>query len=362
MTANDAPETNPPAPPVEEIDFSAAPPEEHLQYPYGLKVEDRPPEPVVEPPKPINKNLILYGSIAAIAGIFLAILWATGILNIPGVASLASMTRPPSTVNDLGAAPFSAAGLVGHLVLQPGDKLQYKLRIDPSSVQQLDGFSATVGAQPQPLEVNFVLKDASGFALCGKQVLLPYGDEQPPPPSQAKPGSKAAQQEAAAAEARALEQDREKGHDLFENEENSEGQITAINAQGVLDCSADAYKKIDYWDFTTNFPPVATQLEILSHPGRSAHLLHSSGSEPSKPAPGFYIEGDDIIRGYDLNRGLVQTTSSKTYLIDSKKGKLPDLTGWAVSGAPIHYRCDSNGYCTLSRSGSGISVHAHLNK
>jgi hypothetical protein len=361
MTSNDAPEINTPAQPVENIDFRAEVSGENLQYPYGLKIEEKPPEAVVEPPKLIGKKTILYASIAAIAGLLIAVLLATGILIIPGIPSAASMFKPPSPVNDLGAAPFSAAGLVGHLVLQSEGKLQYKLHIEPSSVQQQEGFSATVSAQPQPLEVNFVLKDSSGFALCGKQVLLPYGDTQPPAPSQAKPGSKAAIEAAAAEDARARELDREKGKDLFQNDEDSEGRIIALNAQGDLACTPDAYKKIDYWDFTTNFPPVATQVEILAHPGRSGHAAHSS-SEPGKPAPGFYIEGDDIIRSYDADRGLIQTTSGKAYFVDSKKGKQPDLTGWAVSSAPIHYRCDSNGVCTLTRTGSGITVHAHLNK
>ncbi len=361
MTSNDAPETNPPAQPVEEIDFRVAVSEDHLQYPYGLKIEDRPPEPVVEPPKPISKNTILYASIAAVAGILIAVLLATGTLNIPGIPNAASMFKPPSPVNDLGTAPFSAAGLIGHLVLRSEGKLQYKLHIEPSSVQQQEGFSAAVTAQPQPLEVNFVLKDASGFALCGKQVLLPYGDTQAPAASQAKPGSKAATEAAAVEEARARELDREKGKDIFQNDEDSEGRIIALNAQGDLACTSDAYKKIDYWDFTTNFPPVATQVQILEHPGRAGHSAHST-SEPGRPAPGFYIEGDDIIRSYDADRGLIQTTAGKAYFVDSKKGKQPDLTGWAVSSAPIHYRCDSNGFCTLTRTGSGVTVHAHLNK
>lgn len=361
MTATKEPDGSAAPPVIDQIDFRAEVPEQNLQYPFGLKIEEKPPEVVVEPPKPEKKKIILYAAGAAVAGVLLVMIFASGNFNLFGIENLFKTASP---VNDMGATPYSAAGLIGHLVVQSDGKLEYKLRIEPASVQQQAGFAASIATPPEPVSVDWVLKDAAGFSLCGKHVVLPYNPQLTVDNAAPRPRSKtsgAPNENDAIDAAKAQEADRQKGQDLFQNEVGQDGQIAAITAQGELACSADAYKKADYWDFSTNFPLVAAQQEIVVHPphlGKPTHIL----SAPARPAPGFYVEGDDVVRSVDASRGVIQLSTGKTFFIDSKKGKQADLSGWAGVGAQIHYKCDSNAACTLIRSGTGAVIHAHLSR
>ena len=88
------------------------------------------------------------------------------------------------------------------------------------------------------------LLDATGFAVCGKDILFPF--------DAASPG----------------EQDRERGHDILQSSPGDDGKVMAVSAQGTLPCTAAQYKQIVYWDFSTNFPTLAEQDELMKQPAQ----------------------------------------------------------------------------------------------
>ena len=67
---------------------------------------------------------------------------------------------------------------------------------------------------------------------------------------------------------------------MFQNLAGSDGMINAISAQGDLPCSADAYKRANYWDFSTNFPTIEEQ-EALRDP-KMSKAQHAGSSRPHR--------------------------------------------------------------------------------
>lgn len=98
--------------------------------------------------------------------------------------------------------------------------------------------------------------------------------------------------------------------------------------------------------------PPADQPKPSSH--RKAKKKDLEG--PTK----FAIEGDDELVGYDPSRGIIQTSARKTFLVNTKA-----LTGnnsaWQDWPANIHYKCDLNSSCTLTRRGASV-LYAQLKK
>lgn len=333
----------------------------NMHYPFGAQVAEQPIELVAEAKKADKEKLVLYAASAVVVVVVIAAVLATGVMGHFGGGDL---FKPKPAINDLGAAPFAASGLIGHLITRSSDgKLQYKLRMEPDSVQQIAWFSTTIDKLQQPISFDFVLKDSSGFTLCGKKVWL-TGVDQPPADSGPSPAAPAANSQGQAAPATSpaaapAPAGAAQPGDTFQSELNSEGQVTALNAQGDLPCTMDAYKKIDYWDFSTDFPAVGTQMPLRE---QTSHVMAAAPVPGRMPrtANGFYVEGDDIIRSFDSGRAVIETIMNKHFFVDARKAKPAELAAWAVSGAQIRYRCDQNGSCTITRDGFGKVVHARL--
>src|SRR6266568_1847492 len=297
--------------------------------------------------------------------------------------------KPAETAapGDMGPGISAASGLRGHLVTQwtgnaRSGKLQYQLRVEPLAQSQAQGVSLVNARPPGPYSMNIRLMDATGFALCGKEIIfhfVPQKSSPPPPYTPPAKGKKAdaaariaaehAAREADIQHAQTAEADRERGKDMFENQAGSDGLISAVNAQGDLPCSADLYKRASYWDFTTNFPTIAEQ-DALRDPRAAAQAKRDAEEEqnpslkrkpvPKKPLSAFYIQGDDRATGFDHQRGVLEAEEGKSFLITAAAER-STAAHWANNYSLIHYKCDQHASCALTVAGGLSAVHARLN-
>jgi hypothetical protein len=328
-----------------EVSAAAEEPRPPVVPPVAPQAAKPPIETWPERIRRIKKNpVVLYG----VAGLGL------GVLLVVLFAIVSSFLGPPDGRYDLGPVTSDAAGLNGRMFLQWDKKLQYRMTLEPNYPDQLAEFSAAVTSSQQPLSVQINLLDIKGFVLCSKDILLKYNarDEQLAPEAQAA-------QEAA----------RERGRDVFENQTGPDGRITAINAHGDLPCSAKAYEKALSWSFTTNFPSLADQNELLKREkepqSKTAHPSAEEDAEHKKKAAKaqakllpFSVEGDDAIVDLDAFRGTIVTRGRKTFFVDKTSPALTN-TRWQDYPVAIHYRCDRSAECTLMNSGAG-AMHARL--
>jgi hypothetical protein len=292
-------------------------------------------------------------------------------------------TTQPS--GDMGPGIVAVSGLRGHLDAKwDGDaksgRLAYQLRIEPMEERWGPGFSRVTLNPPMPISVNVRLLDASGFALCGKEVDLrfspqtaavPAGLQTGPNGKKLSPAERVAVEQSARQTAisqmQAAESQREQGKDIFQNQTTTDGQVTALNAQGTLPCSPDQFKRADYWDFNTNFPTLADQAALLDP--RLATAQHKELEPPAHPErrtvsklaqQGYIIQGDDRVTGYDPIHGLLLAEEGKAFLIDKRTGR-STASAWASNYSLIHYKCDQHANCSLSSPGGLSVLRARLN-
>jgi hypothetical protein len=277
-----------------------------------------------------------------------------GILLVILIAIISSLTGPPDGRYDMGLVNSAATGLNGRLFLQWDKKLQYRLTLEPSYTDQQAEFATTVANSQQPLSVQINLLDFKGFVLCSKDILLKYNARN----EQLTQGAEELQETA-----------RERGKDLFQNQTGSDGRIAAINAHGDLPCSAKDYEKALSWSFTTNFPSLAEQDELLKHQkaaeagkgGPSAEEIaerKKTAAKVSAKLASFSVEGDDAIVELDAFHGTIVTRGRKTFFVDKTSPALTN-TRWQDYPVAIHYRCDRSSACVLMNGGAGI-LHARL--
>lgn len=305
-------------------------------------------------------------------------LLAGAALLVVGMIVLVMMTHstPKTDADDRGMAVFHAADLRGHMVTRWNGKAQYQLKIDPVDPEEKAQFAYAAANPPGPMYVNIRMLDQAGFALCGKQVLFAYDPARnaaAPIPSAGRRASKRvaeriareqAEQKAALAGAQAQEQTREQGNDIFQNELGDDGSVIAVNVQGSLPCSRDQYKKIDYWDFATNFPTVEEQDALLHHKAQAKALAERRAAERRKAArtaSAFYIEGEDRISLFDASRESLAMGDGKSFYIPGKPDQGTAIS-WAANSSLIHYKCDQRANCSLKHAGSTTVIYGRLNE
>jgi hypothetical protein len=310
--------------------------------------------------------------------------FAVLVLVILGLFLMKGTKPPAQPEGDLGPGIYAAAGLRGHLVTKwEGDtktgKPQYQLRIEPMEPQQVSGFAFVNARPPAPLSANIRLLDSTGFALCGKEIVFHYDPKgyasqstPTPPANKAEAARIAAAQIARESELlqqKEQEVQRESGKDIFENQTDADGRITAISVQGYLPCSVDAYRRADYWDFTTNFPTLDEQNALLD-PKSAQALRHDADPNEPQTAPrrkvakklvsAFYIQGDDRVTGYDPSRGLLEAGAGRSFVVD--RSSAPGIANeWAANSTLIHYKCDQQANCALTNAGGLHPVRARMN-
>ncbi|HUN84159.1 MAG TPA: hypothetical protein VMU48_07260 [Terracidiphilus sp.] len=325
---------------------------------------DRTQEPVEEPPASAkakhSEYFILYAGVAALAVVAIVIL----LFNLP---------KSKAGGNDLGAGVFNSSGLRGHLLTrwQKG-QTQYQLEIQAIDPRSNAGFAQVAGDPPQPISINIRIMDSSGFALCGKEIIMPFDPsrEFPMLKKAALTGGgisgELAKQQQDLLILQAEEQDRERGKDIFHNQIGSDGTVRAMDAQGVLPCSADQFKRFDYWDFSTNFPSMEEQDRLLKHPRDLLAFTGSAEARNKRKASNqlrsaFYVEGDDTATGWEASSGNLVTSMNRTFLVPGKSAQAI-AASWAADDAHFHYKCDQRANCALIHAGSATAISARLNE
>jgi hypothetical protein len=285
-------------------------------------------------PIPVAKILL---SLALLAGAVLIVLAVPSWLQ----------PKPPALYIDMGSQRFDPAGLSGRLIARWEQSGSYQLFLDPIDPAQAHSFAAVAEDPPRQLSVTLRFRDAAGRVACQKQILLP-------PPALHEPGTKSDP---------SVEQQQTPTGDTVQNMTGEGGQIAEIDLTGPLPCPAKAYASFKNWDFFTDFPTLAEQDNWLEHErelnakghGGNAGLLPQIQHLPTA------IEGDDEIVGDNPSHGTVETSGGRVFFL-GVTGMHNRAADWSVFPAPIHFRCDKNGSCVLTRPNSHVSLQARLLK
>lgn len=309
---------------------------------YAFRAAIDQPEPETEA-KPKKPRSIPFGTLALAAAVLVCVLLM--VLAIPMLLK----PKPPALYNDMGNRRFDPAGLGGRLIALWEGSAAYQLSIDPLEPQQLEGFRAVAADPPYPLSVVIRLKDAAGLVACQKEILLPT------PQTAGDTG-----------QAKVLLPGKTPGDDTVQYVAGEDDKIVEIDVAGPLSCPADAYRRFAGWDFTTNFPTLADQDDWLRHEDalEARRRPHAAGAGrilaqvQHLPAP---IEGDDVIVGDNPSRGTVETGAGRVFFI-AKNGAGNRAPEWQIFPAAIHFRCDKNGLCILSRANARTTLQARLMK
>ena len=355
-------------------------PGESLAEPGALAAEsDTQAQPLALAPGPVEKGteapasairnpLYRFVGIGALGGLMFGVI----------LIFFSWLVSNPSGPYDLGLVTSDAFGLKGHLFTKWEQKsLQYRISFEPNAPEQGAGFALALSNPPRPLSIAFQLKDAKGFVLCTKDVLIKYDPSLALPPLPAAPaiakGKKDAPSQAELESARQAdllqlqtqEAQREKGQDIFQEQTGSNGQVAAISSQGEIPCSNNSYEKVAMWSFSADFPSVAEQADLVRQRAAgqadAERAANSRRRQPPKPAAkplSFAIEGDDVLVGYDPTPGVLETGTGQSFYVD----KQANLSAWEAFPLRIHYRCDEATGCTLIRAGSGTALHARLRR
>jgi hypothetical protein len=305
-------------------------------YAFRETIAPQPAEPVRKQKQsfsfPVAKLFMLF---AVVAGIVFLIIAVPTLIH----------PKPPDPYIDLGSQRFDPAGLSGRLIARWQASGSYQLFLDPIDQTQVASFAAVAQDPPRQLSVTIRFRNAAGLVACQKQILFP-----PPVPHTkgAKPAPATGPQQSPTG-------------DTIDNTTGQDGQISEIDLTGPLPCSAKAYATFAAWDFSTDFPTLAEQQEWQRHEGALNAKSHAGNGEPSPqtehlPIP---IEGDDVIVGDNPSRGTVDTSGGLVFYLGAA-GLRNRSAEWQVFPASIHFRCDKNGSCTLTRTNSRASIQARL--
>jgi hypothetical protein len=252
----------------------------------------------------------------ALAGIALGILF--------GILIATVFWHPENTIaqNDLGSLTSSVAGVKGHLLMEWDKKAIYSLTLEAADPSQPEAFELAAAQLPHPLSVGLQLRDKQGKLLCSKQI--------------------------------ALKSD-------FQNQLGQNGQIAAIVAQGEMNCSRQAYDNASSWSYSTNFPTLAEQMQMLqSHKALPANEERSfSQAAPTRkksagtPLMPFSVEGDDLIDNFNATTGMIATRGKRIFNFDKSSQNAAD-SRWQDYPVSIHYKCNQSGRCTIQGEGLGV--------
>jgi hypothetical protein len=351
--------------PAETVDVSQQQPSEATTY----VAQQLPSAESSESP---SKPMFVFAVAAVALGLMVGVVFAM-------VSSHPSGRGGP---HDLPPLISATDGLKGVLTLSWNGKLEYRLVVEPSDPAQQAEFSLAASNPPRPLSINVQLKDSAGSVLCNKAILLKFDPNQAATfaPShtglrlvKVSAGRKAEATDIATSEA--LELQREQGQDMFQNDTGRYEQIQDISVLGQIPCSLQAYQRTASWSFSPDFLTLDEQAALLE---RHAELQAASTAPPDSSTDNqpsntrrkarrkqpeefkaFAIEGDDELVAFDSSKGLVET-NAKTFVIVKASGD-GNTNKWGDMPANVHYKCDMNAACTLTRSGA-VLLYARLSR
>src|SRR6185437_14223531 len=283
----------------------------------------------------------------------LILLGAGGLAIVILLVFLVVRPKAVPSFQDLGQGISNTDGLKGELTTRwVSGRAQYQLTFQPQFAIYKAGFSYVTGHPPEPFWMNIRLLDATGYTLCSKQILFAFNPAQAAPTRSHRGGSASASPEFAALQT--AEQQREQGHDVFQNQMGDDGQVVSVVAQGNLPCTEKEYKRFGYWDFTTNFPSIDEQKQIMREPAlaaaRAAAEARAALRRREAAMPRFFVEGDANLASYNASRAVVEASSGQAFQVLRSTDRAA-ANEWATDRAQVHYNCDQHATCTLSRSG-----------
>jgi len=310
---------------------------------YTFRREAPPPEPDLSAARAplLPPKMLMMIAAVALAAVLL-------VLAVMGLHT-AIEPNPPVPYIDLGSQRFDAAGLGGRLIARWEGSAKYQLSLDPLEQDFASGFEAVAANPPRPLSLTIRLRNAEGLVVCQKEILFP-----PPAPEGTTPDP-----------SQTLQPQKTPSGDTVQNVAGQDGRIAEIALSGGLPCPQKAYEHFVSWDFATNFPALAEQEEWLKH----QKLTSPEEAKKARPANGFVgqtqhlpmaIEGDDVIVGDNPSHGTVETSAGRVFLVAAAAHS--HGSEWQVFPAAIHFRCDRNGVCVLSRTNSHATLQARLLK
>lgn len=303
------------------------------------------------------------------AALFFALGAGLGLMFAVAFEAISWYRERPLPPRDLGSVDFGAVGLRGRLMTKWDQKAEYRVRFEPTAKDQTDKFALWVKEPPRPLKIKVYLSDSSGFTLCSREIALRFNFYRNLERMQhsANDPTRVAMAYANASE---NEGKWEANKDMFHDDLASDGKVEGISSEGEMQCPRNAYTQATRWGFSSNFPTTAEQDDLLkSH----SEVPKESGDLPSKRAiaarkskedagaPQSPLVGDDVISGYSVPAGSIETSGGLTFFV-YKEGERDNAIIWQVNSARIHYQCDENSMCTLKRAGTAVVLHAKLQK
>lgn len=319
---------------------------------YGFRATMMQPAPV-EDPEAAKNEAKSKRVVALFPILIILVLGVLAVLLIPKFTK----SKAPQYV-DLETRRFDSAGLGARLIARWEGSTAYQLYIDPLDPQQTAGFQAVAVNPPYPVSVVIRLLDAKGAVACQKEIALPT-----PAPSTGSSDSSSAEVAAALAPMQTA------SGDSIQNIAGPDGQIAEITITGGLPCSMKQYQSVASWEFFTNFPSLDEQNAWLRHqkPGQAAKDRNGYGSAGGNglslralhlPAA---IDDDDVIVGDNPSQGTIDTQGGRVFSL-GLVGMRNRSAEWTVFPAPVHFHCDKNGNCVLTRVNSQTSLQARLVK
>ena len=329
-------------PPVSKFEFVPVAEKGDQKELYSFRETMEPP-PAEPDPRQQKKKSPSIPIVKILLGVVVLACIVLVVLTVPSVLR----PKPPVPYIDLGSQRYDPAGLSGRLIASWEGGSTYQLFLDPIDPQQVESFAAVAQDPSRQLSVTLRILDAAGLVACQKQILFPATVAH-------TPGTKFV----APREPRQTRTD-----DVVQNMTGADGLIAEIDLTGPLPCPEKAYSSFKSWEFFTNFPTLAEQDEWLQHEkglNPKAHAGNGENSPQSQHLP-VAIEGDDVIVADNPSRGTVQTSGGRVFFLGvvNMRNRTAD---WQVFPAPIHFRCDKNGSCVLTRTNSHSSLQARLLK
>ena len=323
---------------------------------YGFRAAMMQPA-LVESPEEAEKRTKSKRAAAILPLLIIAVLAVLALLVIPKV----TQSKAPALYVDLGTRRFDSAGLGARIIARWEGSTAYQLYIDPLDPQQTAGFQAVTVNPPHPVSVVIRLLDHTGAVACQKEVVLPT-------PAPAAGSSDASSATSSSAVAQALLPMQTASGDTVQNIAGPDGQIAEVTITGGLPCSLKQYQSLAAWEFFTNFPSLDEQAAWLSHQklnDASSKKAHSgeggsgfSGRLAHLPAA---IDDDDVIVGDNPSQGTIDTQGGRMFLV-GVIGLRNRTAEWQVFPAAVHFHCDKNGVCVLTRVNSRTTLQARLVK
>lgn len=320
-------------------------PEETLEDPYADYL----------PEEPKRNPIARFATIGALLGIVFG----------AAIIGIAWLTGKPEGPYDLGNSTLNEVGLKGHLFTKwDENQLQYRVSFAPSDPDLRNAFALAVDNPPHPLSIVIQLKDAMGFVLCSKEILVKYD------PAAALVAAQTDKSDGPVidlAQSAAQVKQREQGKDVFEGQNGSDGQVASLSAQGLIPCSETSYRKVVAWGFTPDFPSLLEQSQLIKEEGekkaeaerQEAARKRNAGKRPDRTLT-FSVEGDEVLVGYDVPTGALETNSAIEFLVEKQATGIA-LASWQSFPIHVHYRCDQTSLCTLTRTG-GATLQAKLRR